>query len=65
MTEKSTGNETGADKLRKLKPYDYLFKILLIGNSGSGKTSLLYRFCDDTFNNTFISTIGRLSEDLQ
>lgn len=38
--------------------YDYLFKILVIGDSGTGKSSLLIRFCDDYFSNTFISTIG-------
>lgn len=38
--------------------YDYLFKLLLIGDSNSGKSSLLVRFCDDTFSDTFISTIG-------
>jgi len=37
---------------------DYLFKIMLIGNSGTGKTSLLFRFCDDTYSDTYISTIG-------
>ncbi|CAK9293172.1 unnamed protein product [Gordionus sp. m RMFG-2023] len=39
-------------------PYDYLFKILLIGDSGVGKTCLLFRFSDDAFNTTFIATIG-------
>ncbi|XP_062998934.1 ras-related protein Rab-8B-like isoform X3 [Elgaria multicarinata webbii] len=38
--------------------YDYLFKLLLIGDSGVGKTCLLFRFTEDDFNNTFISTIG-------
>ncbi|XP_072349048.1 ras-related protein Rab-8B-like isoform X1 [Scyliorhinus torazame] len=38
--------------------YDHLFKLLLIGDSGVGKTCLLFRFCDDAFNTTFISTIG-------
>ncbi len=40
------------------KAYDLLFKILLIGDSGVGKTSVLFRFSDDQFNTTFISTIG-------
>lgn len=40
------------------KTYDYLFKLLLIGDSGVGKTSVLFRFSEDAFNTTFISTIG-------
>ena len=40
------------------KTYDLLFKLLLIGDSGVGKTCILFRFSDDAFNNTFISTIG-------
>lgn len=40
------------------KTYDMLFKLLLIGDSGVGKTCILFRFSDDNFNNTFISTIG-------
>lgn len=41
------------------KQYDLLFKLLLIGDSGVGKTCVLYRFSDDAFNTTFISTIGK------
>jgi len=41
-----------------LKKYDYIFKLLLIGDSGTGKSSILNRFSDDTFNPAFISTIG-------
>jgi Ras-related protein Rab-10 len=42
----------------KNKNYDHLFKLLLIGDSGVGKTCILFRFSDDAFNTTFISTIG-------
>ena len=42
------------------KTYDYLFKLLLIGDSGVGKTCVLFRFSEDAFNATFISTIGKL-----
>ena len=38
--------------------YDYIFKCLLIGNSGVGKSSLMYRLCEETFTETFIPTIG-------
>ena len=43
------------------KTYDYLFKLLLIGDSGVGKTCILFRFSEDAFNSTFISTIGTTS----
>ncbi|XP_078360425.1 uncharacterized protein LOC144644773 [Oculina patagonica] len=45
-----------ANSLRKT--YDYLFKLLLIGDSGTGKTEILFRFADDAFNAEFVSTIG-------
>ena len=38
--------------------YDYLFKILLIGDSGTGKSCLLLRFADHTYTESYISTIG-------
>lgn len=43
------------------KTYDLLFKLLLIGDSGVGKTCVLFRFSDDAFNTTFISTIGEFT----
>jgi GTPase SAR1 family protein len=38
--------------------YDYLFKLLLIGNSSVGKSSLLYRFVDNSWDENFVPTIG-------
>ena len=38
--------------------YDHLIKLLLIGDSGVGKSCLLLRFSDDQFTTSFITTIG-------
>jgi Ras-related protein Rab-1A len=38
--------------------YDFLFKLLLIGDSGVGKSCLLLRFSEDSFQTSFITTIG-------
>ena len=38
--------------------YDHLLKLLLIGDAGVGKSSILLRFTDDTFNDHLQSTIG-------
>ena len=38
--------------------YDYLFKVLLLGDSGAGKSSLILRYTDDTFNSSLVSSIG-------
>ena len=38
--------------------FDYMFKLLIIGNSATGKTSLLFRYADDSFTSAFVSTVG-------
>jgi len=40
------------------KDYDHLFKLLIIGDSGVGKSSLLVRFADNHFSGNYITTIG-------
>ncbi|CAB9500135.1 Ras-related protein Rab [Seminavis robusta] len=39
-------------------PYDYLFKVLIIGDASVGKSSMLLRFTDDSFDEHIQSTIG-------
>ena len=38
--------------------YDFLFKLILIGDSGVGKTCMMFRFSNDFFQTAFIPTIG-------
>ena len=38
--------------------YDFLFKVLVIGESGVGKTAIMQRYCNNSFDPVYISTIG-------
>jgi Ras-related protein Rab-1A len=38
--------------------YDFIFKVLLLGNSDVGKSSMLLRFVDSVWNDAFTPTIG-------
>ena len=38
--------------------YDYLFKVILIGDANVGKSSLISQFCNDKFMDTVASTVG-------
>ena len=37
--------------------YDTLYKLLVVGDSGVGKTSLIRRFVSDEFSGEFLTTI--------
>ena len=41
-----------------LQEHNYLFRICLLGDAGVGKTSILSRFCDNTFKENYNNTIG-------
>ena len=41
-----------------IQNYDYLFKVLVIGNSSVGKSSMMLRFSDGVFSDSFLPTIG-------
>jgi len=38
--------------------YDYVFKLLLLGEPAVGKTSLIIRYVKDTFKSDYLATIG-------
>lgn len=42
------------------KEYEATYKILILGDSGVGKTCLIFRFIEDVFTDSYISTIGKL-----
>ncbi len=44
--------------MQKNQNYDYLIKLLVIGNSGVGKTNMLLKFCDNNFMTSHLTTIG-------
>ena len=53
----SSSYGTGSKRPTK-KQFDYNFKIVMIGDSGVGKSCILLRFADDKFNENFYATIG-------
>uniref|UniRef100_A0A8C9ZDF8 Calcium release activated channel regulator 2A n=1 Tax=Sander lucioperca TaxID=283035 RepID=A0A8C9ZDF8_SANLU len=52
------GKETSIHEEGGPTPPDRFFKIVLVGNSSVGKTSLLKRFCDDCFHSDTSATVG-------
>ena len=44
--------------LRRPSNYQYIFKLILIGNSGVGKSSILQRYMKHTFEENYKCTIG-------
>ena len=42
------------------KDYEATYKILILGDSGVGKTCLIFRFIENIFSDSYISTIGKL-----
>jgi Ras-related protein Rab-1A len=58
MSSAYNSNNEATQKHSSMTEVDRLFKIVLIGASGSGKTSLLLRFIEDKFADNYLCTIG-------
>jgi len=54
----TTGTHLTRSHLEPNPEYDLLLKILVIGDSGVGKSCMLLRFADNSFTDSYISTIG-------
>jgi GTPase SAR1 family protein len=46
----------------KSQGYDFIAKLLIIGDSGVGKTCFLLRFCENSFTSSHLATIGKFYE---
>ena len=45
-------------KFKKQKINESLAKVIIIGDSGVGKTVLLKRYCEGIYSDTYTATIG-------
>eukprot|EP00929_Paragymnodinium_shiwhaense_P093004 TRINITY_DN5303_c0_g1_i1.p2 TRINITY_DN5303_c0_g1~~TRINITY_DN5303_c0_g1_i1.p2 ORF type:complete len:228 (-),score=41.60 TRINITY_DN5303_c0_g1_i1:132-815(-) len=54
----SAGGSTSSATTSKMMQYDYLVKLLIIGDSGVGKSSLLVKFVDGKFTAATPQTVG-------
>lgn len=54
LNNKSNSNSDFSES----KKYQYLFKVILIGDTGCGKTSIINRYINNTYSNKYICTIG-------
>ncbi len=44
--------------INMIKEYDQLIKLVLVGSSGVGKSSILVQFADNKFSEGYLTTIG-------
>lgn len=48
----------GGVRHRRATEYDHLLKVILVGDEGAGKSSLMQRYTDNVFQFSYVSTIG-------
>jgi small GTP-binding protein len=58
QTKESSMTQTKVLEESIEKEPDYKFKIIFCGNSSVGKTSIILRFTDNTFNRSYLPTMG-------
>ncbi|XP_076441506.1 ras-related protein Rab-3-like isoform X2 [Babylonia areolata] len=58
LVQMASANDAKWQKDAADQNFDYMFKLLIIGNSSVGKTSFLFRYADDSFTSAFVSTVG-------
>ena len=65
QNNQNTANNEGDDYINSIErlddyqlPHKYLFRLCLLGEAGVGKSSILTRFCDNTFKENYNNTIG-------
>ena len=63
--QNTANNNEGDDYINSIErlddyqlPHKYLFRLCLLGEAGVGKSSILTRFCDNTFKENYNNTIG-------
>lgn len=57
-SNKSNSGDNGRRKPSRPKEYDYFIKVVIIGSSAVGKSSLMIRFTDEKFSESYVNTIG-------
>jgi Ras-related protein Rab-8A len=46
------------EEVKTTDKYDFMAKVIIIGDSGIGKTNLITRFCENNFKESYVATIG-------
>ena len=44
--------------IKNSNSHDVVLKVIIVGDSGVGKTNLLTRYCEGTFKDSYAATIG-------
>jgi len=44
--------------IKNSSSHDMILKVIIVGDSGVGKTNLLTRYCEGIFKDSYVATIG-------